>query len=289
MPRDDIQPALEAGIRPTRHHVLIAGTGRSGTSFLVRYLDACGLETHLTRAESGGQWDDRANAGFEDLLWGDEHRPYVVKSPWVHQDIDDLLANQAIRLDAVIIPMRDLIEAASSRSIVELQAIHEHVPAMAERGRSWLLAGQTPGGVIYSMDPLDQARLLATGFHHLLQRLVAADVPVILLDFARMIDDADYLHRRLAAILPDGLTVQDAAAAHGRLADPGKRRVADELGGPGRRGMPDGPSYDRLDRIALTREVRRLRAALARAESAHARRPPNRIAARLRRLFAPTQ
>ena len=32
-----------------RRHLLIAGTGRAGTSFLVRYLAELGLDTHLGR------------------------------------------------------------------------------------------------------------------------------------------------------------------------------------------------------------------------------------------------
>jgi hypothetical protein len=33
-----------------RRHLLIAGTGRAGTSFLVRYLSALGLETEIDRS-----------------------------------------------------------------------------------------------------------------------------------------------------------------------------------------------------------------------------------------------
>jgi hypothetical protein len=40
-----------------RHHLIIAGTGRAGTSLLVKILHACGLETELDRklaTASGG-------------------------------------------------------------------------------------------------------------------------------------------------------------------------------------------------------------------------------------------
>ncbi len=49
-----------------RHHLLIAGTGRAGTSFLVRWLAAAGLRTHLASHDTP-MWDDDANAGLEDL------------------------------------------------------------------------------------------------------------------------------------------------------------------------------------------------------------------------------
>jgi hypothetical protein len=46
--------------------MLIAGTGRAGTSFLVRYLSALGLETEIERSGQS-QWDDVANAGLETM------------------------------------------------------------------------------------------------------------------------------------------------------------------------------------------------------------------------------
>ena len=46
----------------TSRHLFIAGTGRAGTSFLVRYLTALGLDTRLTRHGEEG-WDEEAHAG----------------------------------------------------------------------------------------------------------------------------------------------------------------------------------------------------------------------------------
>jgi hypothetical protein len=63
---------------------MIAGTGRAGTSFLVRYLAEIGLNTHLsTQGETS--WDESANAGLEDdpILARPEDLPYVVKFPWL--------------------------------------------------------------------------------------------------------------------------------------------------------------------------------------------------------------
>ncbi|HQT89438.1 MAG TPA: hypothetical protein PK677_12925, partial [Acidiphilium sp.] len=69
---------------PPGHHLLIAGTGRSGTSFLVKYLDALGFATHFSRFGTYSSWDEAANAGAENLPLPalDPDMPYVVKSPW---------------------------------------------------------------------------------------------------------------------------------------------------------------------------------------------------------------
>ena len=50
-----------------RRHLIIAGTGRAGTSFLVRYLTELGLDTIPTREGEAAWWDVEANAGLETI------------------------------------------------------------------------------------------------------------------------------------------------------------------------------------------------------------------------------
>lgn len=237
-------------------HLLIAGTGRAGTSFLVRYLTALGLDTHISR-HGEGQWDETAQAGFETLPFGAPpgSLPYVLKSPWLSECIDTLLEPPGFPIDAVVIPVRDLSEAAASRMVVQRQAIQAEAPWMAQAGMGWSTWSAAHGGAIYSLHPLDQARILATGFHHLVQRLTAADIPVILLDFPRLATDAGYLFRKLRPCLPKGIAEEAALAAHAALADPAKLRVGTELGQP-------------MERESLAAEAIALRRSLARREAA---------------------
>jgi hypothetical protein len=249
-----------------RRHLLIAGTGRTGTSFLVRFLAEAGLDTHLGRPGKI-EWDEAAQAGLEDLplsTLGTE-LPFVLKQPWSYQMIEDILADPVIELQAAIIPMRNLLDAASSRAVVELRAMHETAPWMTELRRSWNHWGTTPGGIVYSLDPVDQSRLLAAGFHHLVEQLVQADVPIVLLAFPRFAEDADYLYTKLRPILPEEVTREMALAAHLRSADATKIRIEDELHSGG---APNGsfPSFEALDNAALRRELLRLRERLAQTE-----------------------
>jgi hypothetical protein len=240
-------------------HLLIAGTGRAGTSFLVRYLTALGLDTHLARTGNQATWDEHAQAGLEDLpLSGLDDLPYVIKSPWSYQVLHDVLANGSLQFDAVVMPMRDLTEAAASRSIVEMHALHRAYPWMSELGETWEHYGHTPGGVVYSLNPVDQSRLLAVGFYQLLEHLVRAEVPTIFLSFPRLIEDADYLYRKLAAILPETITPEAARVAHAAIAEPSKVRVGTELqptadasGGF----VLHGPKTLVLERAALSRTL----------------------------------
>jgi hypothetical protein len=270
--------------------LLIAGTGRAGTSFLVRALAAFGLETHLSRS-NGEEWYQEAQAGLEDVPLTAVSRdlPYVVKTPWAYQIIDEVLADPGIALDAVVIPMRDLLEASASRTIVELSTLHRRSPWMTALEKPWSDLGCTPGGIVYSLSPVDQARLLAVGFHHLVERLVQADVPLIFLAFPRMVEDADYLYEKLRPFLPPGLTREAARQAHRHIAAVNMVRVGAELhresgrvhdlGAAGR----GSPSLERLDNIALRREVERLRAQLA---NAGERNRPRKTARPLQRALA---
>lgn len=260
---DGGDPLLSGPVPGAHHHVLIGGTGRAGTSFLVRYLTELGLETTFSRQGDQAVWDDQANAGLEEgpdpSFW-----PYVVKTPWLYQFIDRLLATNSVQLDAVIIPVRPLQEAAASRVILELRSIHQGQPWMAHGDAPWTEWGMTAGGCLMSLEPLDQARLLATGFYGLVERLVRAEVPVILVAFPRLAEDPDYLFAKLAPVLP-GVTVEQASAAHARTADPAKVRVGGEFA-PAiavAQSVAAEANLAALNGIALRREVVRLRAELA--------------------------
>lgn len=239
-----------------KHHLLITGTGRSGTSFLVRWLDALGLETHFSRFGEYASWDDEANAGAENLPLPelDPDMPYVVKSPWVSEFMDQLLADPGIALDAVIVPMRDLMDVAASRTILELRDMTAGNDWATAMNGPWAHRGVTPGGIVYSLHPLDQARILALGFHHLVERLTAAEVPLVLLSFPRLVQDPDYLYRKLSFVLPEGVDAAAAREAHARMADPSKIRV-------GKGGRDE--TIERLDRVAQNREIDRLRRRVA--------------------------
>lgn len=176
-------PDATVGIRP--HHLIIAGTGRAGTTFLVRYLTELGLSTHLS-AHPDAVADSYAEAGFEEvpLAYDRGTLPYVIKSPSLYEYIDELL--QSAHLDAVIIPMRDLNLAASSRMVVERDAMLRAVPWLADNSVALDTRPWSPGGAVFSLDPVDQAPLLAVGFHQLVERLVRAEVPMVFLSFPRI-------------------------------------------------------------------------------------------------------
>ncbi len=64
---------------------------------------------------------EKANAGLEDLPAPDRSRDlaYVVKSSWLSEYIDSVLADRSIHIDLVLLPVRSLAEAAASRAVQE--------------------------------------------------------------------------------------------------------------------------------------------------------------------------
>jgi hypothetical protein len=275
-----------------RRHLLIAGTGRAGTSALVQYLNGLGLETHLSRPGGVGDWHDSAQAGFEDLpLYTNGHDlPYVIKSPLTYQIIDQILNDAKISLDAVLIPIRPLVEAAASRSIVQLQAMHQDAGWMTEVATPWEHLAAAPGGAIFSVSPVDQARLLAVGFHWLLERIVQTDVPVVLLSFPRLVTDPDYLFEKIRKVLPVEVAIARAREVHAETFNPEKvragRELSDNVGPAPERDGFVGSSITALDNMALKRELKQLRDELDGLRQPKLRRVTARarkIAARLRR------
>jgi hypothetical protein len=70
------------------HHCLISETGRTGTTFLVILLTRLGVDTGFTRETA--TIDNAARAGLEHT--GIEATsPYLIKSPWLCDQIDDSL------------------------------------------------------------------------------------------------------------------------------------------------------------------------------------------------------
>ena len=62
------------------HKVIITGTGRAGTTFLVRLLTELGLETGISRKNWHKKFYPACNAGLEHNLL-DPETPYIVKNP----------------------------------------------------------------------------------------------------------------------------------------------------------------------------------------------------------------
>jgi hypothetical protein len=219
------------------HKVIITGTGRAGTTFLVRLLTEVGVDTGYTPAEARSLVDSHSHAGLEhelhqtpdsrgvrnwlrqpkhairSLLGGSPRTPYVIKNPALCDHLDEIIAGGRVVIDHVYIPLRDLDEAALSRV------------------RVGGADGSQPGGLWKTDDPRQQRSVLAEMFFQLVHSLARHDIPHTFLLFPRLVADWAYTHHKLWFLVKD-VDAEEFRAAFLRVAD--RRLVHRFVAQPGR-------------------------------------------------------
>ena len=185
-------------MKPSKH-VLIGGTGRAGTTLLVQFFSALGLDTGFTPEQALHEVDPFSKAGLERWL-SEERRPYIIKNPRLVDEIEEALNSGEISIDAAIIPMRDLFSAAESRREVYRGAEKRGAAALAQPGTLWK-----------TTKAHKQEAVLAVQFYRFLHPLVRHQVPIYFLDFPRFAGDPDYLIQSLAPFLKQQGVGDDAA------------------------------------------------------------------------------
>lgn len=185
-----------------KRHVVIAGPGRAGTTLLVRLFGRVGLDIGTPR---WGYYEG-ARAGLEtDLLATDA--PYVVKKPdltWQLRGLLEAGTVEAAWIEWLVVPLRDLSQAAASRVAVSVNAG----------------SAQAAGGVILSRRPGRQQADLARATYGLLETAALYEIPLVTLEYPRFARDSGYAWRRLEPVV-GGLADEAAfAEAWGEVVDP---------------------------------------------------------------------
>lgn len=171
-----------------KHHVIISGTGRAGTTFLVQLLTALKLDTGFDNPAAG--MHPNCNAGMElDITRGDA--PYILKDPFLCDYLDKVIEEYRVVIDHAVIPVRDLYSAAQSRRAVEKNAdpVNPHDKVL--------------GGLVHTKVPEEQELVLAQMFHNLFFVMAKHDIPVTLLHFPRFVNDPAYLYKKIRFLLPN--------------------------------------------------------------------------------------
>jgi hypothetical protein len=135
--------------------------------------------------------------------------PYIVKSPWLCDYLDEVLQNGSVVIDYAIVPIRDLFEAAESRRDV-IRRVNPDLYGGPDK---------VPGGLWHTTRPEDQERILIEQLYKLIYTLVKHDVPIVLLFFPRLVTDPEYLYRKLAFLLKD-ITYNAFLAAFQKISRP---------------------------------------------------------------------
>lgn len=176
------------------HKVLILGTGRAGTTFLVQLLTSLGIDTGLD-VRSGrlqvpsviDRVDVRARAGLEARLEAPES-PYLIKDPTLSLRLDKLLTDKRLVVDHALIAVRDLDRAANSR--------------IRNTKLSRKKAERRQAGTLFGTDnPADQREVLVTILYNLIVTLANHEVEHTIIHYPRMLTDPEYLRRRLLPVV----------------------------------------------------------------------------------------
>ena len=193
-----------------RKHVVITGTGRAGTTFLVQLITYLGFDTGLSPDDPWKAFNNNARAGIESDILSDD-APYIVKSPAFATNVHKVIARDDIEIEHIFIPMRDLTAAAESRRHVVQQTLRENPAARPS---------EIIGGLRGTDNPQDQEIYLLRVIYHLLFHVSNTNIPITLLRYPRLVQDSRYLYQKLAPILGDKVQYDDLNIAFQKLVRP---------------------------------------------------------------------
>lgn len=183
-----------------RRHVVISGTGRAGTTFLVALLTNLGFDTGFSEKEIERLKSETARAGLEHDI-REEGSPYIIKSPWFCDYAGDVLARKDIVIEHVFIPVRDLDAAAESRKFVHRNTILKE--KLWRRIKRKFFSTNVKGGLWHTNDYDKQKEVLLCQVYKLLMVLSNTNIPITIMNFPRIVKDSKYLYTKLSSILLD--------------------------------------------------------------------------------------
>jgi len=173
-----------------KSHVIISGTGRTGTSFLVNLLTRLGLDTGFNNVNG---YHINCRAGFE-KEFKEKNLPYIIKNPYFCDYAEDIIRDKSMIIDHVYIPMRDIDAAVASRQFVvdSSQDTHGHLPP-----------SKIPGGLWGTDKKNEQKNILLNHFYKLLLALSKESIPVTILNYPKLVKDVKYLYSKLQFLVKE--------------------------------------------------------------------------------------
>jgi len=158
--------------------VLITGTGRCGTTFLIKLFSFLGFNTGYNRNNYKSSIQRNCNSGME-RKYKDNY--YILKNPTFMSDIENIVNDKSIIIKNVIIPIRDLKISAKSR----------------------VKYGYNAGGLWSAKDELSQINFYKDILANYIFISTKYNINTIFIDFDTMINDKTYLFNKLKIILDE--------------------------------------------------------------------------------------
>lgn len=185
-----------------RNHVIITGTGRSGTTFLVELLTNLGLETGFSIDEIASKKSRQARAGLEYDVRQDDC-PFIVKNPKFCDYAEEVIRRDDIVIEHIFVPVRDLHAAAESRRHVVKIRLSDMPFLKRLKHRVW--PRKFDGG-LWSTDsvrPGSQEKILQEKIYKLILATSNTVLPITFMRYPKITKDCPYLFEKLKPVLGD--------------------------------------------------------------------------------------
>ena len=172
--------ALSDDVLTNRGKILITGTGRAGTTFLMIIFSYLNLDTGYNRKSFTSHISTNCNSGLEVCVSQIfKRKQKIIKNPRIFTCVDDIISKGKVEL--VIIPIRNYDESATSR-----------VKHGIDKG------GYFGQGV---KDKDTQLSFYYENMAKYIYNMVKYDIPTIFIDFTRMVSNPKYLFDSLMPLL----------------------------------------------------------------------------------------
>lgn len=158
--------------------ILITGTGRSGTTFLIKLFSFLDFDTGYTKDNYHISISKNCNSGMEKNINASN---YVLKNPLFLESIENICKNDKYNIKYVIIPIRDYKKSALSR-----------VSHKNNNGGLWKATNLDEQILYYN-------KLMANYMY----MMAKYEINTILLDFDKMVGDSEYLYNKLKIVLDE--------------------------------------------------------------------------------------
>lgn len=173
--------------------VLITGTGRSGTTFLVALLTELGCDTGFSKHNYMNNVDEKCLGGLENNFVTNDNA-YILKNPFFCIQIPQIIDN-GFDIKMIYIPFRDISFVANSRK--------KHGIGAA-------------GGVWLTDNPDAQEEKLYYALGKLISDVVFYSIPFEFINFDRMISSPKYLFEKLNYVI-SGISFEEFCAAYNKI------------------------------------------------------------------------
>ena len=202
-------------------HILIAGTGRAGTTFLVELFTELGFDTGFSYATVKSKKNGLANAGLEKSLM-DEEVPMLVKDPNFYEYAEQFFRERKRALSFCIIPTREISQVISSRERVHDNNIK--ALGMLERMAFFIKAAwyflngrvkSFEGGLV-GPSRRQLGKHLTQEYYNLIRVLSLNSVPIIHLPFPEFLRDPEELYKQLKPITVE-ISFEDFLTAYNKV------------------------------------------------------------------------